>query len=91
SHERWDGSGYPDRLEGEAIPLAARIIFACDAYDAMRTRRPYAVRRTHTEAIAELCRCSGSMFDPKVVEALGEVLTSPRRTAEAAFPVTAPG
>ncbi len=70
SHERWDGEGYPDGLEGEAIPLPARIVSACDAYDAMVTDRPYRRGMSIDEAIAELERCAGSQFDPRVVGAL---------------------
>ena len=68
--ERWDGTGYPDRLAGEAIPLPARIISAADAYHAIRSDRPYRPGRTHDEALAELCRCAGAQFDPRVVTAL---------------------
>jgi diguanylate cyclase (GGDEF)-like protein len=74
SHERWDGDGYPDRLAGEDIPLGARIVGVCDAYDAIVSARPYAPRRTHAEAIAELRRCSATQFDPSVVDALIAVL-----------------
>ncbi len=70
SHERWDGAGYPDGLPGEAIPLPARIVSACDAYDAMVTDRPYRRGMSIDEAIAELERCAGSQFDPRVVGAL---------------------
>jgi diguanylate cyclase (GGDEF)-like protein len=69
SHERWDGEGYPDRLAGEAIPLGARIICVCDAFDAMITDRPYASAVSSSRAIAELRQTSGSQFDPDVVEA----------------------
>jgi HD-GYP domain-containing protein (c-di-GMP phosphodiesterase class II) len=69
-HERWDGGGYPDRIAGEAIPLAARIICACDAYSAMTTNRPYRAAMAVSEAVAELERCSGAQFDPRVVAAL---------------------
>ena len=69
-HERWDGGGYPDRIAGEAIPLAARIICACDAYSAMTTNRPYRAAMPVSEAVAELERCSGAQFDPRVVDAL---------------------
>jgi two-component system, cell cycle response regulator len=68
-HERWDGAGYPDRLEGEAIPAAARIVAVCDAYEAMVADRPYRVGRPPAEALAELERCAGSHFEPAVVEA----------------------
>ena len=69
SHERWDGHGYPDGLEGEAIPLGARIVAVCDAFSAMRESRPYGNVLTEAEALAELRRCSGTQFDPRVVEA----------------------
>ena len=67
SHERWDGAGYPDRLAGEAIPLGARIVAVCDAYSAMRQARPYGVVLSDVEARAELRRCAGTQFDPRVV------------------------
>jgi HD-GYP domain-containing protein (c-di-GMP phosphodiesterase class II) len=69
-HERWDGNGYPDELAGEDIPLVARIVCACDAFSAMTTDRPYRAARTPEEALAELQRCSGTQFDPQVVDAL---------------------
>ena len=72
--ERWDGSGYPQHLRGEDIPLGARIIAAADAYHAIRSDRPYRSGRTHREAIRELRRCSGGQFDPQVVEALLNLL-----------------
>ena len=73
-HERWDGTGYPDRLEGERIPMAARIVFCCDAYSAMTTDRPYRKAMPREEAIAELRRNSGTQFEPRVVEALVTVV-----------------
>ncbi|MEA2242340.1 MAG: hypothetical protein QOD24_1896 [Solirubrobacteraceae bacterium] len=69
SHERWDASGYPDRLCGADIPLGARIVAVCDAYDAMTSQRPYAPPRSPASAIRELRRCSGTQFDPTVVDA----------------------
>jgi two-component system, cell cycle response regulator len=69
SHERWDGRGYPDGLEGEAIPLGARIIAVCDAYSAMCEVRPYGSALGEEEALAELRRCSGTQFDPRIVHA----------------------
>ncbi len=73
-HERWDGSGYPDALGGEDIPLGARIIFVADAYDAMTSDRVYRGRLTDDEAIAELARCSGTQFDPMIVATLADEL-----------------
>ncbi len=70
AHERWDGAGYPDGLAGESIPLASRIIFACDAYDAMMSDRPYRAALGHAAAVTELRAGAGSQFDPRVVEAL---------------------
>ena len=74
THENWDGTGYPDGLAGEAIPLAARIIGVCDAYSAITSDRPYRDARTPAEAVAELRRCAGRQFDPQVVELLCTVL-----------------
>jgi diguanylate cyclase (GGDEF)-like protein len=74
SHERWDGDGYPDGLAGRQIPLGARIIAACDAYDAMISQRSYGVARTSEEALAELRAHAGSQFDEEVVQALCEHL-----------------
>jgi two-component system, cell cycle response regulator len=69
SHERFDGEGYPDGLRGEQIPLGARIIFVCDAYHAMISKRPYSPAVSAAEAIAELRACAGTQFDPDVVAA----------------------
>jgi diguanylate cyclase (GGDEF)-like protein len=69
SHEHYDGNGYPDGLAGEAIPLAARVIGVCDAYDAMTSPRPYRPTVSHVEAVAELRRCAGTQLDARVVEA----------------------
>lgn len=66
--EWWNGSGYPDGLKGEEIPLAARIIAVVDAYNAMTTERPYRDAMSHEKAVAELRRCAGTQFDPQVVE-----------------------
>jgi len=67
-HERWDGGGYPDGLEGEHIPLESRIIFVCDAYHAMTTNRPYRKRLSHPEAARRLREGAGTQFDADVVE-----------------------
>jgi len=69
-HEDWDGTGYPDGLAGENIPLVARIVRACDAFSAMTSDRSYRKARPVEEAVGELRRCSGTDFDPAVVEAL---------------------
>jgi putative nucleotidyltransferase with HDIG domain len=75
SHERWDGGGYPDGLAGDAIPLAARIISACDAFNAMTTDRSYRKALPLEVAIAELRKNSGTQFAPEVVDALVAVVT----------------
>ena len=69
SHEDWDGTGYPDGLVGEEIPLASRIVACADAYSAMTTDRSYRKALGHDKAVAELRRCAGTQFDPRVVEA----------------------
>jgi HD-GYP domain-containing protein (c-di-GMP phosphodiesterase class II) len=68
-HERYDGSGYPHGLEGEDIPLSARIFSVVDAFDAITSDRPYRPGRSSDLAVSEILRCSGSQFDPEVVEA----------------------
>jgi diguanylate cyclase (GGDEF)-like protein len=73
-HEHWDGSGYPDGLAGQRIPLASRIILACDAYHAMVTPRPYRAALSREEAVAELEANAGRQFDPDVVAALLDLL-----------------
>jgi diguanylate cyclase (GGDEF)-like protein/PAS domain S-box-containing protein len=69
SHERYDGGGYPDGLSGDRIPLGSRIVFVCDAFDAMIADRPYGTARSIDAALAELADCAGTQFDPAVVEA----------------------
>jgi diguanylate cyclase (GGDEF)-like protein len=87
SHERWDGGGYPDGTAGSAIPLGARIIAVCDAYDAMVTDRPYRAGMSHAEAVAELRRCAASQFDPQVVTSPHEhVMAIPSASVRRAAP-----
>ena len=74
THERWDGEGYPDGLSGEEIPLASRIVHACDAWHAMTSDRPYREALSIEGAIEELKNCAGKQFDSRVVVALLEVL-----------------
>jgi two-component system cell cycle response regulator len=69
SHERFDGRGYPDGLAGEAIPLASRIVFVCDTWEAMTGGRAYRPPVSWADALAELRLCAGSQFDAQVVEA----------------------
>ncbi len=85
-HERFDGHGYPDGLQGEEIPLASRIAFACDAYHAMTSDRPYRAALAPEKARAEMLAGAGSQFDPAVVKALlavidGEGITGPAGVA----------
>jgi putative nucleotidyltransferase with HDIG domain len=79
SHERWDGSGYPDGLRGAAIPLEARVVSACDALNAMTTTRSYRRAMGLPEALTELARGAGTQFDPRVVEVLVSLSSTPLR------------
>ncbi|HJX69922.1 MAG TPA: HD domain-containing phosphohydrolase, partial [Dehalococcoidia bacterium] len=74
-HEWYDGTGYPDGLKGEDIPLGARIISLADAYDTMTTSHPYKLTMSKEQALEELIRCSGTQFDPKLVEVLCRTIT----------------
>jgi diguanylate cyclase (GGDEF)-like protein len=76
THERYDGKGYPDGLAGEEISLAARIVAVCDAYDVMTTGRPYQPPVSHDAALHELRRCAGGQFDPVIVEAFCEEIST---------------
>jgi len=90
SHERFDGTGYPDRIAGQEIPLGARIIAACDAYHSMTSRRPYGSRVGSEEALAELRLHAGRQFDPRVVEEICALLGTGEEAAQfAAQPVAA--
>ncbi len=83
-HERWAGKGYPAGLKGEGISIDGRILAVCDAFDAMTSDRPYRKARAEEEAVVELKRCSGTQFDPSVVESF-------LRTRDKGFPVSIPG
>jgi putative nucleotidyltransferase with HDIG domain len=81
-HERWDGTGYPDGLEGEQIPLGARIVAVADAFQAMLERRAYRAPHAPAEALAELIMNAGSQFDPRCVDALRAALERAELDAE---------
>ena len=87
-HERWDGAGYPDGLRGPAIPLAARIITACDAWNAMRTNRSYRPALSVDAAVAEMQRNTGTQFDPAIVPVLLGLIAE-RRAPDTAEPLPA--
>jgi putative nucleotidyltransferase with HDIG domain len=84
-HERWDGRGYPDGMAGDEIPVAARIVFACDAYSAMTTDRPYRRAMTIEAALQELRDNSGTQFEPRVVTSLERVVHSLDPAADAPY------
>jgi HD-GYP domain-containing protein (c-di-GMP phosphodiesterase class II) len=81
SHERWDGTGYPDGLAGTAIPIESRVVTACDAFNAMITTRSYRKAMSKEAAVAELEGHAGTQFDPAVVQAVVEVVCAPEATA----------
>ncbi len=90
SHERWDGKGYPDGTTGEDVPLPARIVSVADTFSAITTTRPYRLAQSPEAAVKELRRCSGTQFDPRVIDALVAVLGRPAaQTAEEFFARTA--
>jgi HD-GYP domain-containing protein (c-di-GMP phosphodiesterase class II) len=84
-HERYDGGGYPEGLKGEAIPIGARILAVVDSYSSMLSERPYRRAMTREEALEELSRCSGSQFDPTVVEKFAEIVMRPSGAAQPAL------
>ena len=88
SHERYDGAGYPDGLAGEGIPLGSRIIFACDAYDAMVSERPYAKAMGPEEALEQIRAGRGTQFDPSVVAALCDAVRAGDHEGEQAARLT---
>jgi putative two-component system response regulator len=73
-HERWDGTGYPDRLAGEAIPLPARLVAVADAVEAMAARRPYRAPLTRVEVLRELAAGRGAQWDPAIVDIVVELI-----------------
>jgi diguanylate cyclase (GGDEF)-like protein len=81
SHERFDGSGYPDKLAGDKIPMGSRIIFVCDAFDAITSNRSYQAAKTVEKALEEMQRCAGTQFDPDVLAAFCEVMTTEEAVA----------
>ncbi|MET0602165.1 MAG: HD domain-containing phosphohydrolase [Baekduia sp.] len=81
SHERWDGTGYPDGLAGEEIPLGARVVAVCDAFDAMTTDRPYQAGTDADSALEELVRHAGTQFDPAVVAVFARLIVRTHRIA----------
>ncbi|HEY8768955.1 MAG TPA: diguanylate cyclase [Thermoleophilaceae bacterium] len=92
THERFDGTGYPDGILGEEIPLGSRIVAVCDAFDAMTADRSYRGALTEKQALEELLACAGTQFDPKVVEAFCSLHSRPRVAAaiEAGAEVASP-
>ena len=86
SHEKWDGTGYPDGLVGDQIPVGAAIVCCCDAFNAMTTDRSYRDAMQLDEAIEEIQANSGTQFSPAVVEALLRVLQEDPLTAGARGP-----
>ena len=85
AHERWDGDGYPDRLHSDDIPLESRIIFACDAYQAMTSHRPYRDAMRPWVAVSELREGAGGQFDPDVVDVLVGALREERAVSTRLF------
>ena len=97
-HERWDGTGYPNGLAGELIPLAGRICAVCDVFDALRSRRPYKEPWPLQDALDELARERGRHFDPRVLDAfmgmvgdLDPALLAAHEAADTVEPVAAAG
>ena len=90
SHERWDGTGYPDGVAGEAIPIEARIVACCDAFDAMTTDRSYRAALPRHVAVAELREGAGSQFDPAVAAALVRVVNRQAATGSPLHPSAPP-
>jgi len=84
-HENWDGSGYPDRLRRDAIPIGARVLAVVDCYDALTSNRPYRQPLQHGEAIAMLVARRGTMYDPAILDAFVRVIERIRRVEPCAI------
>ncbi len=84
-HEKWDGTGYPDQLRGDAIPLGARIMAVIDAYSAIVDKRPYKEPRTQEDAVRELRHGTGTQFDPRVVETFLKIIALGGKGSEQAL------
>jgi putative nucleotidyltransferase with HDIG domain len=82
-HERWDGTGYPSGKAGEEIPLEARLLAVADAFDAMTSDRPYRRALSQAEALAEVERCAGTQFDPRIAQVFLELFTEAELPAAA--------
>jgi len=83
-HERWDGNGYPSGKAGEEIPIEARVLAIADAFDAMTSDRPYRRALTRQQALAEVERCAGTQFDPRIAFVFLELFAEAELTAAAA-------
>jgi putative two-component system response regulator len=81
-HERWDGSGYPEGLAGESIPIEARIVAVADVFDALTSKRPYKKAWSVEDALQEVERCAGSHFDPRLVSPFMEIIPQVRQVME---------
>ena len=79
THERWDGTGYPDRLKGEEIPLESRIVAICDAFVAMTSPRPFRATKTGEEALRELAHHAGTQFDPTLAREFQTMMRASRK------------
>ena len=84
-HERWDGSGYPTGKAGEEIPLEARVLAVADAFDAMTSDRPYRRALTRAQALAEVERCAGTQFDPRIARIFLELFAEAELPAAASY------
>jgi putative nucleotidyltransferase with HDIG domain len=84
-HERWDGTGYPSGKAGEEIPVEARVLAIADAFDAMTSDRPYRRALTHDEALAEVERCAGTQFDPRIAQVFLELFAETKLPAAVSY------